>query len=260
MSYAHCPVEMIAKEDQIYQEEFSELLTPSYYKLFDEVSSVVFFVCEMDTNRIVYVSRSSKELNGYPCNQYIDGGLQFFASLIHPEDYPCVMENYVDLIKYFENTTGTGHRETCGLTNEFRIRHDQGHWIWVEVDLVILDLTPRNSIGKVFGTVKNIEEKKKHAETLEGTSTISLQREKEALQEMKKPLNINLQTTPCGKITPRELEVLQLIAHGYSAKQIADKLCISIHTAINHRKNLIEKFSVKNTAELILKASKKYWL
>jgi DNA-binding CsgD family transcriptional regulator len=57
-------------------------------------------------------------------------------------------------------------------------------------------------------------------------------------------------------ISPREEQVLKLIADGYSSKQIADKLYISNHTAISHRKHLIEKFRVKNTAQLIKKASK----
>ena len=56
-------------------------------------------------------------------------------------------------------------------------------------------------------------------------------------------------------ISAREREVLQLIANGFSSKQIADMLFISNHTAISHRKNLIEKFQVKNTAHLIKKAS-----
>ncbi len=57
-------------------------------------------------------------------------------------------------------------------------------------------------------------------------------------------------------ISSREREVLGLIGEGYSSKQIADKLYISNHTAISHRKNLIEKFQVKNTAQLIKRASK----
>ena len=57
------------------------------------------------------------------------------------------------------------------------------------------------------------------------------------------------------KISPREKEVLRLIADGFSSKQIADRLFISNHTAISHRKNLIEKFDVKNTAQLIKEAS-----
>lgn len=57
-------------------------------------------------------------------------------------------------------------------------------------------------------------------------------------------------------ISIREKEVLKLIADGFSSRQIADQLFISKHTAISHRKNLIEKFRVKNTAQLIKKASK----
>lgn len=56
-------------------------------------------------------------------------------------------------------------------------------------------------------------------------------------------------------ITCREKEVLKLIGEGYSSKQIADKLYISNHTAVSHRKNLIEKFKVKNTAHLVKRAS-----
>lgn len=62
-------------------------------------------------------------------------------------------------------------------------------------------------------------------------------------------------------ISPREKEVLMLIADGFSSKQIADMLFISNHTAITHRKNLIEKFKVKNTAQLIKRASRniEFW-
>lgn len=56
-------------------------------------------------------------------------------------------------------------------------------------------------------------------------------------------------------ISAREKEVLKLIADGFSSKEIADMLFISNHTAISHRKNLIEKFQVKNTAHLVKKAS-----
>ncbi len=67
-------------------------------------------------------------------------------------------------------------------------------------------------------------------------------------------INVLKKGTCC--ISSREKEVLQLIGEGYSSKQIADILYISNHTAISHRKNLIEKFQVKNTAQLIKKASK----
>ena len=56
-------------------------------------------------------------------------------------------------------------------------------------------------------------------------------------------------------ISPREKQVLKLIADGFSSKEIAELLYISNHTAVSHRKNLIEKFQVKNTAHLVRRAS-----
>lgn len=53
------------------------------------------------------------------------------------------------------------------------------------------------------------------------------------------------------ELTPREKEVLQLVAHGYSTKQIADKLSISIRTVESHRINMLKKVGVANSAELI---------
>ncbi|MBO3698068.1 response regulator transcription factor [Roseivirga sp. E12] len=58
------------------------------------------------------------------------------------------------------------------------------------------------------------------------------------------------------KISERELEVLELICQEYTTREIAEKLFISHRTAEGHRKNLIEKLGVKNTAGLIVKAIK----
>ncbi len=52
-------------------------------------------------------------------------------------------------------------------------------------------------------------------------------------------------------LTPRESEVLQLIAEGYSNKQIAEILCISIKTVQAHRLNLMSKLDLHNRADLI---------
>lgn len=57
-----------------------------------------------------------------------------------------------------------------------------------------------------------------------------------------------------GPLTERELELVQLIADEYTTKEIADKIYISEHTVKTHRKNLMAKLDVKNTAGLIKKA------
>ncbi len=49
----------------------------------------------------------------------------------------------------------------------------------------------------------------------------------------------------------RELEILKLSLEGLSAKMIADKLYISIHTVKNHKRNMMDKSSTNNITELI---------
>jgi DNA-binding NarL/FixJ family response regulator len=52
-------------------------------------------------------------------------------------------------------------------------------------------------------------------------------------------------------LTRREKEVLELIADGLTNPEIAAKLFLNINTIDSHRKNMIAKFNVKNTAALI---------
>ncbi len=51
-------------------------------------------------------------------------------------------------------------------------------------------------------------------------------------------------------LTPREREVLQLIAEGKSTKQTASGLGVSVKTIETHRHNIMEKLAIHNVAEL----------
>jgi DNA-binding NarL/FixJ family response regulator len=57
------------------------------------------------------------------------------------------------------------------------------------------------------------------------------------------------------KLSPKEMEILKLIAEGQTTKEIAQKLIISTRTVETHRNNMMKKLKVKNTPELINKAS-----
>lgn len=53
------------------------------------------------------------------------------------------------------------------------------------------------------------------------------------------------------KLSKREQQVLQLIAHEHSTHQVAEELFVSYETATSHRKNLLRKLQVKNTAGMV---------
>ena len=55
-------------------------------------------------------------------------------------------------------------------------------------------------------------------------------------------------------LTPRELEILQLIVNGKSNKEIADDLKLSVNTIAVHRANIMETLGIHKTAELVVYA------
>lgn len=57
-------------------------------------------------------------------------------------------------------------------------------------------------------------------------------------------------------ISKRECEIIVLIAEGYTNQQIAEKLFLSSHTVGTHRKNIMSKLGVKNTAGIVMYAVK----
>jgi DNA-binding NarL/FixJ family response regulator len=51
-------------------------------------------------------------------------------------------------------------------------------------------------------------------------------------------------------LTPRELEVLKLIAEAHTSKQIAEELVISVKTVERHRQNILDKLGLRDRVEL----------
>ena len=58
-------------------------------------------------------------------------------------------------------------------------------------------------------------------------------------------------------LTPREREILQLLAEGKTNKEVATSLNISVYTAETHRGNILQKLNLHSSAELVLYAVRK---
>jgi two-component system response regulator NreC len=62
------------------------------------------------------------------------------------------------------------------------------------------------------------------------------------------------------RLSPREEEVLRLVARGYLNKEIAARLQISVKTAETHKANAMEKLGIKNRVEIVRYAALLGWL
>ena len=58
-------------------------------------------------------------------------------------------------------------------------------------------------------------------------------------------------TLTSQRLTPREREVLRLLALGYTNREVAEELYISVRTVETHRASILAKLRVRTRAELV---------
>jgi DNA-binding CsgD family transcriptional regulator len=83
---------------------------------------------------------------------------------------------------------------------------------------------------------------------------ISHKDEKRQIIEKVYAQNYDLKTENDKSLSEREIEVVRLIAGGLTNKEIAEKLFISPHTVITHRKNITAKLGIKTISGLTVYA------
>lgn len=194
--------------------------------LYQQSKHSSWFIFNLEMNKCHYISSSIQSITGFRSSEYINKGIDtLFNNVIHPEDYVNIISNFA---LYIRNKNGNKPKREAEKIKKisFRIKHKNGYWIQVKGN-----------------TVKVYRKNNPIPDFLLGFLNIDYNHED---NKSYNPVTITL----------REREVLQLVGNGYSSKIIADKLNISETTAISHRKNLIQKFQVNNTAELIKEAVK----
>ena len=91
----------------------------------------------------------------------------------------------------------------------------------------------------------------------EGKSFFSPAVSKVLLDDYVRKLKRSGADDPYDLLTPREREVLQLVAEGKSNKDVAQLLNLSVYTVETHRSNIMEKLNLRGVPELILYAVRK---
>ena len=77
------------------------------------------------------------------------------------------------------------------------------------------------------------------------------------VEECQQKVSAEGETDSYQNLTDREREMLKLVAEGYTAREIAAMLVISLRTVETHKTNLMKKLSIRNKADLIRFAIRK---
>jgi DNA-binding CsgD family transcriptional regulator len=74
--------------------------------------------------------------------------------------------------------------------------------------------------------------------------------EEDIINNLKSVLIEQYSSEVSNELSSRETDVLRLVAQGYSNKEIADKLFITVYTVMSHRKKITEKLGIKSISGL----------
>jgi len=226
-----------------------------------------FAVCTAD--EFLYATDSFEKILGYPSSELTDKGLKWWFSLIHPGDLGHMLNTIFQHCFLFP----LNKRLNKPFSLVFRIRHADQRWIWIEETKCIVGVTEEGKNHFILGRFEEISRDKELEEYFlnklmtEDGKTNSMLRAAMPIINGDRHTQINMlgfhkQFTPAsGRAMPtkREKEILHLIGEGYSTKQMADKLNISINTVETHRRHLLEKIQVKNSMELIKQTANLFW-
>lgn len=181
-----------------------------------------------------------RSMLGYGADE-IEPTMNAWLRLIHPDDLAVVNE------AMRAHLAG----ETRIYEVEYRLRHKAGHWVWVLTRGKVTYDADGQPL-RATGTMLDITDRKRVS-----TEGADLLRKVEAMI-----VGMDKRAGPSGaqedeqamerpRLSPRNRQVLGLIAEGFTSTEIAKRLGISNETAMTHRRNLMRKLGLRNKAELI---------
>ena len=187
------------------------------------------FVVDVYKCNYTYASSNFVDLLGYDSHKIetLEKQGDYLESRIHPDDRAQLAALQVTLSQFIYS---------------FRILNARQQYIRVTSRHQVLEQDRNGKAWLVIGNM-DISPDQKHSETVDCTVLNLKNGEFFSPSSLLMPSSLNL--------TNREIEILRLIQKGLLSKEIADKLCISIHTVNIHRQNLLRKLGVQNSIEAI---------
>ena len=191
-----------------------------------------YFIMDACNLNVTWASKKSIEILNLP--PVVLESYTFLDHIVknaHPNDISKI-ETYLDLAKQEKEFT---------FSEILSFKHSDGCWRDIFMNIVVGTKYPNNFPEQLFGCIVDLTDQLSNRHSKK-TNPISSQSNDE----------LDLVST----LSKREVEILKLIVKGFTDKEIGLELNISYYTADTHRKNIINKLQVKNTACLAYIAGK----
>lgn len=197
-----------------------------YHELYNQLK-VALFIHDLNKLRHVWMNRNYEKILGYTCEEIQKMGPEWAMDNYHPDDRYIIRDRIDHCMRGEDGSY-------CSI---YRVRHKKGHWVWLYSNVTVFNRDGNNKPRYLLGMA------------IDFTESLRTMTQVEELVRENKRLKNEL-VVKC--LSEREREVLGLIAQGKRSKEIAESLHISPHTVNNHRKKIMKKTEMSNSAELMV--------
>jgi DNA-binding CsgD family transcriptional regulator len=249
-------------------QEYLDLMADSSGKKIQEESSLIIdrfsssqnipsgfapvtFLLDFTTKKYIYVDEACSNLFGYTAGWMMEYGLDEYLKTWHPADYDIINEKvFLDNINFLKTLPKEKYADIV-VSYNYRVLNPKGEYVTV---LQRFSYIPGHTIGLPVGMVGvafNITHFKNDLSIVH-TIEETMQNDNGIINKILfKKVHPIMEAVELQLISRREIEILKHMAAGFSSKQIADNLNISINTINNHRKNMLSKTRCSSPAELM---------
>ncbi len=220
--------------------------TPSVERFIAEMFSVgefYYYTVNLTDSSILNCHENALKMHGLAqCPQHLSDVID----LVHPEDIPFVMEaERMSIAKVKE--IGFEHYLDIKTSYCFRMKIADGSYqLFHHQSLHIA----KDTAGRVTQSV-NIHTNIQHLTPVNSyivlVSGINGRNDFHQMQYQEKNSGAIIPVN----LTKREKEILHLLGQGYTSAEISERLVLSPHTVLTHRKNILKKSKARNSSELI---------
>lgn len=216
----------------------------------------VIYVLDYATKKYIHVDESCFELLGFNAAYFIEGGLDSYKSKWHPADFGIINSRIFPVSFEFISKIPQEEYANYIFSYNHRTLTAKGDYITVLQRSSYIPGNTNGIPGGVIGVVFDITHFKTDVSithTIERTVQFDGALVNELVFKQTYPV---IELSSIAEISKREFEVLRYVSEGFSSKQIAHQLQISINTVNNHRKSMLKKSGFGTLSELINHAIK----
>ena len=198
----------------------------NFYTDICDKANILIHISDVNTKKLVWGNSKFKEMLGFTVEEITEMGFEYQKKYYNPNDVLTIEK----AAEYFIKGLGDTH------SSLFRVRHRDGAWLQFFTSRNVFKRYPNGEPWLILAASINISEPVQTGPQID-----------EILKENTRLKSQIITNT----LTKREIEILKLITNGSSNRVLAKKLNISINTASTHRRNIMSKLKIKNTAQLV---------